>query len=262
MFEFFNRMDRSAIRAVLISAGLFVAAVLILVIGRAMLMSAGEGEGAFGAMQSALIALRDHPAGLPLLILIFCACAFIGAPQFALIALAVAAFGPVRGMAYAWIAVLCSMSVTFWFGRFAGEATVRRYGGETLNRLARFVGENDFFASMIVRNLPTAPFIIVNMAFGVSRARYWRFLAGGAIGVLPKLSLVAFGGQAVMAALGGNLWLAVLAAVLAFAVWAVLVVAARKRVAGLTDAGKAPAPAEEMSHDQGANGKISSQTGP
>lgn len=38
--------------------------------------------------------MADSPWGLPALILVFCASAFVGVPQFALIAAAVALFGP------------------------------------------------------------------------------------------------------------------------------------------------------------------------
>ncbi|WP_026296820.1 TVP38/TMEM64 family protein [Hirschia maritima] len=230
ILSFLNRMDKSAWRAVCVSAALFVCVAAILVFGKMVLMNGESGEGILSKVEVLLVSLRDHPLGLPALILLFCSMAFIGAPQFGLIAIAVVAFGPVRGFIYAWIAAMFSMSLTFWVGRFMGVETVRKYGGETVNRLSRFVGKNDFLASMIVRNVPTAPFIIVNMAFGVSHAVFWRFLAGAGIGVIPKTALVAFGGGAVMATLKGNPWMAVGAVLASLLIWAPLMLFARKRV--------------------------------
>ncbi|MEZ5947563.1 MAG: hypothetical protein R3C04_12070, partial [Hyphomonas sp.] len=59
--------------------------------------------------------------------------------------------------------------------------------------------------SAVVRNVPTGPFLLVNMAFGVSRAGFWPYLAGMAVGALPKIILVAFAGRGLMAALQGNM---------------------------------------------------------
>ena len=227
---FLNRMDASAWRTVAVTLGLFLVVGIILVVGKFALLSGASGDGVFSQIEATLTTLQDHPLGLPAVILFFCAMAFLGAPQFGLIAAAVVAFGPSKGFLYAWVATLCSATLTFWIGRWAGEGMLRRYGGETANRLSRFVGKNDFFASMIVRNVPTAPFIVVNMAFGVSHAVFWRFLAGLAIGVLPKTALVAFGGGAVTAALAGAPVVAGLAVLAVVVIWIGIVLFARNRM--------------------------------
>jgi uncharacterized membrane protein YdjX (TVP38/TMEM64 family) len=228
-------MDATARRAVLITLGLFVVVAAILVLGRFVILGGGSGEGVFAALQTGLASLRDHPAGLPASIALFCALAFLGAPQFALIAIAVVAFGPAKGFAYAWISTLTSATLTFWIGRWSGESLLRRYGGKTVTRLSKFVGRNDFLASMIVRNVPTAPFIVVNMAFGVSHAVYWRFLAGLAIGVIPKTALVAFGGEAVRQAVEGSPLLAIGAIIAAIVIWIGIMLFARSRMPSQND---------------------------
>lgn len=235
-FDFLNRMDKSAWRAVSVSAALFVGVAVILVLGRLVLLNGELGDGLLSQIQAGLLTLRDHPMGLPALILLFCAMAFLGTPQFALIAAAVVAFGPLRGFCYSWIAAMFSMALTFWVGRWMGVETVRRYGGDTINRLSRFVGKNDFFASMIVRNVPTAPFIVVNMAFGVSHASFVRYMAGAAVGIIPKTAIVAFGGQAVMSAISGHPMIAVGAVIASIIVWAPIMLFARRRVVGDEDA--------------------------
>lgn len=235
VLSFLNRMDHSAWRAVIVSFCLFAGVAVILVVGRFFIMGGESGEGVIAQIKDGLLALRDNPLGLPAVILLFCVMAFLGAPQFGLIAAAVVAFGPMRGFAYSWIATICSLSLTFWIGRWMGVETVRRYGGDTINRLSRFVGKNDFLASMIVRNVPTAPFIVVNMAFGVSHASYWRYIGGAAIGIIPKTAIVAFGGQAVMSAVSGNPMFAVVAVLAAFAIWAPIMLIARKRVSDHSD---------------------------
>lgn len=137
-------------------------------------------------------------------ILVFIGAAFLGAPQFVLIAACVVAFGPWLGFGYSWVATVVSAGVTYWLGRGPTARLVDRIGGQTLERLRRFVGKNAFYASFMIRNVPSAPFIVVNMAFGAARANFWSYLAGCALGVLPKTALVAFFGGAVVTAVRGD----------------------------------------------------------
>ena len=161
----------------------------------------------------------DSPWGLPALIGVFCLGAYLGLPQFVLIGLAIAAFGPVSGFAYAWLATLCSGTLTFWTGRVLGSRIVKRYSGKRLDRITRLISENAFTASAIVRTVPTGPFLLVNMVFGASGARFVPFLLGLAAGSVPKLALIAFAGESLMSALTGSLWRAVLVGAVSVAIW-------------------------------------------
>jgi uncharacterized membrane protein YdjX (TVP38/TMEM64 family) len=151
-----------------------------------------------------LRALADSHWGLPAVILVFCVAAFIGVPQFALIAAAVAVFGPVMGAVYGWVANMLSGALTFWIGRAGGEAAVRRYAGPRARRLSDLIGRNAFLASAIVRSVPAGPFLIVNMVFGASSAKFRDYWAGMALGILPKILLVAVGWNTIVAAFTGN----------------------------------------------------------
>ncbi len=171
------------------------------------------------ALQRAIAAFADGPWGVPALILTFCVCAFIGVPQFLLIGIAVYAFGPLWGGVWAWVATMCSGAITFWLGRLFSEATLNRLGQGRIKRFAEFVARNAFAASAIVRNAPTGPFLVVNMVFGAIGAKFSHYFGGMALGVIPKIALVAFGLQAIQAALEGNFWTAIAAALAAFAVF-------------------------------------------
>lgn len=192
-------MEAGAWRAVLVTVALFAATAAVFLIGKTAL-----GLGAEARLEAWLGGLADTPWGLPATVLLFTAAAFLGAPQFLLIAACVVAFGPWSGFLYSWIATVVSAAVTFGVGRAMGARSLERFGGGTVNRLSSFVGRNAFVGSFIIRNVPSAPFIVVNMAFGVSRARFSSFLAGCALGVLPKTALVAFFGGSVMTAVTGD----------------------------------------------------------
>jgi len=222
LWSFLLAMDARAWRAVLVTAGLFASIGLVFLFGRTTL--GVETEHGLERWLSGF----DHSGwGLPATVLLFTLAAFLGAPQFILIAACVVAFGPWTGFLYAWAATVVSAAVTFYVGRLAGAGSLRRFGGEGLNRLSKFVGRNAFVGSFIIRNVPSAPFIVVNMAFGVSQARFLSFLAGCALGVLPKTALVAFFGGSFMTAVAGDgVWTsAILAA--AGAGWLALMLVAR-----------------------------------
>jgi uncharacterized membrane protein YdjX (TVP38/TMEM64 family) len=235
LLAFLNNLDARASRTLWVSAAMVAAVVGLIIIGKA--------SGAFGLAEETdglLAGLRDSPWGLPATVLLFCAGAFLAAPQFMLIGAVVLTFGPVEGFWFAWIATLVSGVLTFFTGRLAGADILRRYGGRRVNGLSRFIGRNDFLTSLVVRNVPSAPFIVVNMAFGVSHASFLRFLAGMAIGIVPKTLLIALLGQSAAAALGGAPLMAGALVLAVAGIWVTMAMMARRAVAPEAEAGPDP----------------------
>jgi uncharacterized membrane protein YdjX (TVP38/TMEM64 family) len=134
------------------------------------------------------------------------------------------------GFWYAWAATIVSGVVTYFTGRLVGVHTRKRLSGATGGRFTRFMGKNTFLASLIVRNLPTAPFIVVNTAFGAARVNFWAYILGLALGVLPKTAIIAFAGDGIMDALEGNIGSAALMGVIAIAAWLLVAYGVRRWV--------------------------------
>lgn len=212
--DFVNNMDARAWRAVWVTFALFVVVGVMLVIGRLYFNDEIERfvKGWLGS------AGREH-WGLPAAIVIFTIAAFVGAPQFVLVAACVVAFGPETAFWYAWIATSVSGAATYAIGKLTGGRLLRNYGGATGGRFTRFMGQNGFLASFVVRFVPTAPFVVVNMAMATAGVGFWAFLAGLALGSLPKIAMVAFAGDGIMDALEGKLGTALLAALVAILLW-------------------------------------------
>jgi uncharacterized membrane protein YdjX (TVP38/TMEM64 family) len=214
-------MDARAWRAVAVSLLLIAAVGAVFVFGGRLL-----GEGHAASARHWLAAARG-PWGLPVAIAAFAALAFLGAPQFVLIAAAVVVFGPWLGAAYSWIGTMVSALIGFWLGRVAGADLAGRLKSAAVDRFMALIGRNGFTASLVIRLAPFAPFVIVNMAAGMTRMRLADFTAGTALGIVPKIALTAFAGGSVLAAMNGGPWRAALLAAAA-AVWiAVAVVAGR-----------------------------------
>lgn len=219
---FLNNMDARAWRTIWVSLALLGGVVLVAGIGAVT----GIGD----HFDQQLMGLRNGPWGLPMTILLFIVTSFLAAPQFVLFAAAVVAFGPWLGCTYAMIGTIVSAWIHFYLGRFGGAKLVERYGGNTINRLSRFIGRNDFLASLIVRSVPTAPAVVVNMAFGASQANFWRYTAGVIVGSIPKILIVALLGQSVLSAMGGGIVLAVGGVITVVAIWISVALAARRAV--------------------------------
>lgn len=186
--------------------------------------------GAEHRLEAWLAGFSRGPWGLAAAVVVFVIAAVFGAPQFILIAACVVAFGPWFGFLYSWIATVVSAGVTYWLGRGPAAQLVERHGGETVARLTRFVGRNAFYASFMIRNVPSAPFIVVNMAFGAARASFVAFLSGCALGVLPKTALVAFfGGSFMTAVKGDGIWTSAILAGVALG-WLALMLVVREVV--------------------------------
>ncbi len=203
LWAFFTEMDKQALRALAVLLGMFGVVIALIVIGRA---SFDLPENEFHRFFSHI---KESGYALPLTILTFICAAFIGMPQWALIAGVVVAFGPLSGGIYAWIATMTSASIDFWLGRWMGAERLRRYGGELVNRIVRIVRKNGFVTSFAVRFVPTGPFVLVNMAAGVSRMTFPPFFLGTALGIIPKIAIVALVGQGVVSGSEGKLVMAV-----------------------------------------------------
>lgn len=225
IIDFLSSMEARRWRAVLATALLLGAMIALFAVGKSQLGLEAEGR-----LEDWLAGFRQGPWGLVAAIVVFTVSAFFGAPQFILIAACVVAFGPWFGFLYSWIATVVSAGVTYWLGRGPTARLLARHGGKTVGRLTRFVGKNAFYASFMIRNVPSAPFIVVNMAFGAARASFPGFLAGCALGVLPKTALVAFFGGSFMTAVSGDgIWTSAILAGVALA-WLALMLLVRELV--------------------------------
>ena len=210
LFQVLSNMDAQAWRTLSISFVLFGGVGLVFVFGAPMLGLNGE-----ATVQEWMRAVPG-PWSLPVAVLAFAVLAFVGVPQIMLIAAAVVAFGPVTGSLYSWVGTMVSSLVGFYLGRLAGARVLERFSGAAVGRFVKLVARNGFLASFIVRLAPSAPFIVVNMAAGVTPMRVVDFMLGTALGIVPKIVLTAFAGNSIVRLMKGEigkdaLWLVAIA---------------------------------------------------
>jgi len=152
-----------------------------------------------------LQSLRGSVWGLPVVILIFTVASFFGLPQWALITVSVVAFGPAVGGLYSWVAALTSAMINFWIAGLLGRDRLSRLTGPRLGNVLDRIKRNGLLWSFVVRLVPTGPFILVNMAAGVSSITARSFFIGTALGIIPKILVVALLAKGVFAGLNGRM---------------------------------------------------------
>ena len=140
-----------------------------------------------------LVSLMGSFSGSPMAIGVAILVFFIGSilliPQWLLIGTAVAAFGLVEGTGIAWLATMIAASIHLLTAR-AFESRVRAHlSGERGSKIRGMLRRNSFEAGFLVRLVPTGPAILVNAAAGLFRVSRSSFLAGTALGIIPKIIL-------------------------------------------------------------------------
>ena len=96
-------------------------------------------------------------------------------------------FSPTIGTLYALAGCLLSGLTAYAVGAKVGRDTIRKLSGKRTAHLIRRLADNGIIAVAIIRNLPVAPFTIVNMIAGASHIKLKDFLVGTAIGMLPGI---------------------------------------------------------------------------
>jgi len=146
LLDFLLNMEARRWRTALAATLLLAATVGLLWLGKTQLGLQAEHR-----LEAWLQGYAGSPWAFVATVILFVVAAFIGAPQFILIAACVVAFGPSLGFFYSWIATVISAGVTYWMGRGPTARLVDRLGSRTLERLKRFVGRNAFYASLCPR---------------------------------------------------------------------------------------------------------------
>jgi uncharacterized membrane protein YdjX (TVP38/TMEM64 family) len=113
-------------------------------------------------------------------------------PLLVLVAGTAIVFGPWLGPLYTIVGAMLSAALTFAIGRHLGRETIRRLAGRRVNDLSRRLARRGLLAIVFVRMLPIAPFSIVNVVAGASHIRWFDFLLGTLVGLLPGIVSMTF----------------------------------------------------------------------
>jgi uncharacterized membrane protein YdjX (TVP38/TMEM64 family) len=117
-------------------------------------------------------------------------------PVIALILACGLLFGPVLGPIYAMAGCLASAATGFGLGRRLGFRTFQQLAGRRLRAIERGLARRGILSVVLIRKLPLAPFMIVNIAAGTTQLRFRDFLIGTFLGmIVAVLALTTFAQQ-------------------------------------------------------------------
>lgn len=111
-------------------------------------------------------------------------------PVLALITLGVLIFGPWPGMAYALVGMVAGATVTYGLGRVTGAQALDRLLKGRLQLMSTHLHRRGLWAIVLLRALPVAPFIVVNLGAGALRVRLRDYVLGTFLGLLPGTVLI------------------------------------------------------------------------
>jgi uncharacterized membrane protein YdjX (TVP38/TMEM64 family) len=97
----------------------------------------------------------------------------------------VVTFGPWEGLAYAMTGVVLAAVAGYWMGRLVNRDRVRRIAGPRINKVQRVLQHRGIIAVALVRFVPIAPFLVVNVVMGAMRVKFVDFAVGTFLGMLP-----------------------------------------------------------------------------
>jgi uncharacterized membrane protein YdjX (TVP38/TMEM64 family) len=106
-------------------------------------------------------------------------------------------FGPVVGVATAWVGATLGAIGGFLLGRILGRGAVEQIAGRRVAGIDRFLAERGFAAVLLLRLVPLFPFNVINVVSGVTALRIQAYTLATAVGIIP--------GTVAYAALGGTI---------------------------------------------------------
>src|SRR6185436_11421813 len=133
-------------------------------------------------------------------------------PRWLITLAAVATFGPWAAFAYAQLGIVLAALCGYVTGKLVSRETVRRLAGPRINRLTDLLRRRGLIAVVMVRLVPIAPFMVVNVVMGATRIRAHHFVVGTILGMLPGLLATTVLGDQLTAAISeptrANFWIA------------------------------------------------------
>lgn len=116
-------------------------------------------------------------------------CLFL--PGTLLTGLGAAVFGPYRGFVYVWVGAMLGASAAFWIGRTLGRDFAASLIGNRLKKYDDAIERNGF-ATVLYLRLVYFPFTPMNFGMGLTKVRFWDYVAGTGLGIVVGTFVLTF----------------------------------------------------------------------
>jgi len=163
--------------------------------------------------------VSDSAYAGPLVVAAYVLGSFIFFPVTALIAATGVAFGPWEGLIWASVATLVASIVYYYLVRLWSPGFVDRWLGRWTRKMGRRFERDGIVAIMIERNVPFAPFQLVNIVGGLAKIRFTDYLVGTILGMAPTILALTILGDRLRGAWDSPTLANVVLLLLAIALW-------------------------------------------
>lgn len=116
-------------------------------------------------------------------------CLFV--PGTFLTGLGAAIFGPYLGFIYVWFGAMLGASAAFVIGRTLGREFAASLVGDRLKKYDEAIERNGF-ATVLYLRLVYFPFTPMNFGMGLTRVRFWDYIAGTGLGIVVGTFIFTF----------------------------------------------------------------------
>ncbi len=116
-------------------------------------------------------------------------CLFV--PGTFLTGLGAAIFGPYLGFIYVWFGAILGASAAFVIGRTLGREFAASLVGDRLKKYDEAIERNGF-ATVLYLRLVYFPFTPMNFGMGLTRVRFWDYIAGTGLGIVVGTFIFTF----------------------------------------------------------------------
>ena len=116
-------------------------------------------------------------------------CLFV--PGTLLTGLGAAIFGPYLGFIFVWFGAMLGASAAFVIGRTLGREFAASLVGDRLKKYDEAIERNGF-ATVLYLRLVYFPFTPMNFGMGLTRVRFWDYVAGTGLGIVVGTFIFTF----------------------------------------------------------------------
>jgi uncharacterized membrane protein YdjX (TVP38/TMEM64 family) len=138
--------------------------------------------------------LRASPWAGPVVLATFVVGSLLAFPVTVLVAATAVALGPWSGFAWALTGCLLAASVTYGLGHLLGKNRLEALLGGWVSKAARRLRGGGIVPVMVLRNVPVAPFTVINVVAGAT-IRFRDYVLGTFLGMAPGIAAVTIMGD-------------------------------------------------------------------
>ena len=149
---------------------------------------------------------RSSPLLVPVLMAIFLVSGLITAPINVLLVASTIALGPWITFGCGFVGSLLSAVIAFWAGKTFAKPLIQKIAKEKLEQLSQKLAQRGILSIALIRLVPIAPFVVVNLVAGFSKITFFAFFFGSILGMVPGMLAVVWVTEQAQAAFTEPRW--------------------------------------------------------